>query len=70
MPKKTSFEIIKLIRELLGKESNLSVRQIAKEIKSEWSTVNYNLEFMKSNGMVKEISTENVKRDGRRFQLV
>ena len=70
MPRRTSHEIVVAIKEVLEKEPELSIRQISRKIKSEWSITNYNLEFMKSMGIIEEIPTDDKKRDGRRFRLL
>jgi len=70
MPRRTSHEIVLQIKKVLEKESDLSVHQIARKIKSQWRIANNNLEFMKSIGIVEEIATKNKKKEGRRFRLV
>ncbi len=59
-----------MIKRLLEKQSDLSINQIAKKIKSNWITANNNLEFMKSIGLVEELPTKDKNREGRRIRII
>ncbi len=70
MQKKSSHQIIEKIKKVLEDRPGSSIRHIARTIKSEWITVNNNLEFMKKLGLVVELEQkEGTTREGRCFKL-
>ena len=56
MKRRTKDQIIKEVIEVL-RNKELSINEIAKEIKANWSTVNSALELLKKLGVVKETIT-------------
>jgi len=71
MSRRPITQIISEIKKLLEKHKEMSVRSIAKEIRSQWRTIDKALETMKELGFVKE--RESVNKTGvkeRLFSLV
>lgn len=67
MARKSFAEILVKIDELLKKERELSINQIAVKLKSQWRTAEKALEILKQLKIVNEKSNQNPDRDGRIF---
>lgn len=70
MPRKPITDILIKISELLQKEKELSVNQIAFKIRSQWRTVEKALEVLKKLGVVLEKSNTKSKRNERIFYKI
>ncbi len=69
MARRNSFEVVEDIKEILGKERELSVKAISTKIKAQWETTIKALEFMKSQGMVSERKGKKTNKVERLFSL-
>jgi len=69
MSKRTSVEIIEEVKEVLEKEGELSIRQVALKTGSQWRTAERILKQMKALGIVRESKGENKKMNERLFSL-
>ena len=70
MKKRTSFsEIVLEIKDILAKEKELSIRQLAIKTKSQWRTVKKALELLKDLEIVKESKNKDTERIERLFSL-
>jgi Mn-dependent DtxR family transcriptional regulator len=65
----TTSDILKEIKELLEEEGELSIRQIALEIKAQWRTAHDALHTLVDLGIVKEKKGGKSKRKERVFSL-
>ena len=70
MKKRNSFpEIVIKIKDILAKNNELSIKQIADKTGSQWRTVEKSLGLLKSLSIVKERPNKKTKRVERLFRL-
>ncbi len=69
MSRRNILEVIEDIKGILSKEGEMSVKRISEKAKSQWETTIKALEFMKTQGMVKERMGTDTKRVERLFSL-
>ena len=69
MAYKATSNILKLVKELLEKEGELSIRQVALSLKSQWRTAHDALETLAELGVVKEKKGVKSERKERIFSL-
>ena len=69
MTRKSLFDVVRSIRDVLKKEKELSIQAIAVEIGSQWDTTIKSLEFMKEFGLVKEREGKETYKKERLFSL-
>ena len=69
MSRKPITTIMEEIKLLLEKEGELSIRQIAIELKSQWRTIDKALETLSKIGLVKERKNKETERTDRLFSL-
>lgn len=67
--RKSILSIIEEVKKILGKEEELSIRQLSLKTKSQWRTIEKALETMKSLGVVKERQNDETERVERLFSL-
>jgi DNA-binding transcriptional regulator YhcF (GntR family) len=67
--RKSILSIIEEVKKILGKEGELSIRQLSLKTKSQWRTIEKALETMKSLGVVKERQNNETERVERLFSL-
>ncbi len=69
MKRKSLFDIVRGIHNILKKEKEMPVKAIADGIGSQWDTTMKSLEFMKEFGLVKERYGKETYRKERLFSL-
>ena len=69
MGRKSITDVIREVKTLLEKESELSVRQISLRLKSQWRTIDKAIDTMKLLGYVKERMNKDTKRTERLISL-
>lgn len=69
MSRKPITKIIEEVKNLLEKEGELSIRQLALKTKSQWRTIKKALDTMKALDIVKERPNDKTKRVERLFSL-
>lgn len=69
MSRKPITTIMEEIKLILEKEGELSIRQIAIELKSQWRTIDKALETLSKLGLVKERKNKETERTDRLFSL-
>lgn len=67
---KDTLTILREIIKLLSKEKELSIRQIARRVRTNWESASRALDFLKEIRIVKERKDTSTKRGDRLFSLV